>query len=508
MIILLVLLAAVVAGVVYAVKAIQKDGFAAPPPVPWAPVYGGPPAPGAVGDPPAGSLPLPPPTAALGHQLERWVAAGLLTEPQSTAILAHEEAALVEAHAAWLASQPSPAPPTRPRRVPVVAEALGYLGGMLAVIGLGLVLSRVWPDMSVAGRAALAGVTALALLGGGALVRDQTEPALVRLRAFLWLASTAATALFVGVLVRDGYDTSAVETVALGCAAAVAAQSGLLWRWQDRPLQQLTFLGGVVVAVGALAAELAAIGPQGIAVAATGAVLLAAGLRRLTPSAVLTEAVGALALLGGVIMISSDDGWPPVGMVLIVIVALGLLALATVPGLAPDRADRVVIGALGGLALFEATPSAIGYFAQDAGVATGLVTWGMGAGLLAVGARKLVLVPHLAEALGAAALLGGSALTGVQVHGLGPLLGAATALGLVALGMLPGQVLLSVFGSLGLLINVPWAIGYFFPGEGRAPLLILVSGGLILLIAVLLTRMAPRFRQDLGGPPRPAAPTP
>ncbi len=53
-----------------------------------------------------------------------------------------------------------------------------------------------------------------------------------------------------------------------------------------------------------------------------------------------------------------------------------------------------------------------------------------------------------------------------------------------------GQVLLSVFGSLGLLIDVPWTIGWFFPGEGRAPLLILVSGAVILAVAVALTRMA------------------
>jgi hypothetical protein len=67
-----------------------------------------------------------------------------------------------------------------------------------------------------------------------------------------------------------------------------------------------------------------------------------------------------------------------------------------------------------------------------------------------------------------------------------------------------------VLGSVGLLINVPWAISWFFPGEGRAPLLIMVSGGLIIAVAILLTRMGDRFRRDLGplrhhGPP-PSAP--
>ncbi|CAB4813386.1 unannotated protein [freshwater metagenome] len=65
--------------------------------------------------------------------------------------------------------------------------------------------------------------------------------------------------------------------------------------------------------------------------------------------------------------------------------------------------------------------------------------------------------------------------------------------------MLPGRVLMSVAGSVGLLINVPWAISYYFPGEGRVPLLILVSGALVLAVAVLLARMGDRFRSELGG---------
>jgi hypothetical protein len=48
--------------------------------------------------------------------------------------------------------------------------------------------------------------------------------------------------------------------------------------------------------------------------------------------------------------------------------------------------------------------------------------------------------------------------------------------------------MLSLFGSIGLLVNVPWAIARFFPGQGRAPLLIMVSGVLIVLIAVMMAR--------------------
>jgi hypothetical protein len=60
--------------------------------------------------------------------------------------------------------------------------------------------------------------------------------------------------------------------------------------------------------------------------------------------------------------------------------------------------------------------------------------------------------------------------------------------GLVTKGMLRERVRLSVLGSAGLLINVPWIILWYFPGEGRVPLLTLVSEALILATAVLLTR--------------------
>jgi hypothetical protein len=44
---------------------------------------------------------------------------------------------------------------------------------------------------------------------------------------------------------------------------------------------------------------------------------------------------------------------------------------------------------------------------------------------------------------------------------------------------------------------VPWTISTFFPGEGRAPLLILVSGVVIVVVAVLLARQGDRLRTEL-----------
>jgi len=432
------------------------------------------------------------PAPGLADELARWVAADLLSEEQSAAILAHEQTAR-----AAPAPVPTPSAAGRPRGGPAVAEALGYLGGMLATSGLVLLVARYWSDMPTAGRLALSGAGAVGLLVAGAFVREEAAPALARLRGFLWLGSTVATALFARVLAVDGFGVDAAATVVLACAGAVALESGLLWRRRERPLQQITCLGGVVAFAGALVAAFAAGGPVGITVWILGAGYLVLGVRRLLPLPTLTDGAGAVTVIVGATITATN--WQGFGLVFLVATAFGLLALATVPGLAPARADQLTIGILGGIALLEAVPSTLGYFTgQGAGV-TGLVTWGMGGILVLVGARHLVRLPIIAELLGGAALIGGAAITWVQWHGFAPVFGIATAVGLVALGMLPGQVLLSVLGSLGLLINVPWAIGWFFPGEGRAPLLILVSGALILVIAVLLSRSGGRFRHDLEG---------
>jgi hypothetical protein len=444
--------------------------------------------------PPAAEGPAAPPAGPdRDVDLARWVSAGLLSESQSAAIRAFEEA-----EARPPARAVAAAAPARVRRaaVPVVSEALGYLGGVLALVGLVLVVGRFWPDMALAGRLALSGGGAVVLFAAGAFVREGTDPALSRLRWFLWFTSTAAAALFAGVLAADGFDAEATETVVLACSGAVALVSGLLWWGHERPLQQLTCLGALVVFGGAVVAEVAGPAPVGLTVWASGVVLVGLGLRRGTRLPELTEAVGGVSVVVGPMIATSE--WIGAGLALALASSVGLVSLAVVRGFALSRAEQVLLGAIGGLALLFVVPSNLTYFGAEAGVLTGVVVWLVGAGLVVVGARRLIRFPLVAEVLGGLALVGGAALTGAQAPGFASIFGVLTGLALVALGMVPGRVLMSVFGSLGLLINVPWLITWYFPGEGRAPVLLMVSGLLLLAIAVLLTRMGGRFRRELG----------
>jgi hypothetical protein len=202
-----------------------------------------------------------------------------------------------------------------------------------------------------------------------------------------------------------------------------------------------------------------------------------------------------LAVFVGAAINSSD--WQAVGLVFGSGSATAMLAGAVVPGIALDRADQLALAVVGGFGLLQALPATLGYFANDAAAATGVVTWLVGWFLVWAGGRRLTRVPVAVQTGGGAALLGGAALTWAQWSGGAPVFGLVTAVVLVGLGVLPGQVLLSVFGSVGLLINVPWTIGWFFPGEERAPLLIMVTGALIIGVAVLLARMGGRLRREL-----------
>lgn len=457
---------------VVVVLVLATRGRAPRPGVPWGP----PPTPGPLAAGPA-------PGEGFDDAVARWVEAGLLDESQAQAIRAYEGARFV-----------AQLPVRRASRVPAVAEAIGYIGGVLAAVGVALLVAQAWSDLGVGGRIGVTVGGAVVLLVAGALVREGADPAADRLRWFLWLAGTAVAGLAAGVVAVDVGDASGAP-IALAVASTVTVVSGFLWRGEERPLQQASSLGGAVAVPGALVGLWTDAGPIGVAVWVAGLAVLLAGLARRTTFPVLTVAVGSLAMLVG--SITAATAWEGSGQLLIVATGFGLLAATQVRALPVDRPELAVLAAVGGLGLVFGGPSSIGWFAQDAGGATGLVVWVLAAGVVFAGLRLPVRTPSLVLLLGGAGMLGGAAVTGAQWTGFAPLFGIGTAVALLALGTLPGAVLLSVTGALGLLGNVPWAIAHFFPGEGRAPLLVLVSGVLLVAVAILLARMSGRLRSEL-----------
>ena len=100
-------------------------------------------------------------TCALSEQLERWTAAGLIDRDQAAQI---EQAERARAEAV-------PGRPGAPRRrLPLVAEVLGYVGALLAATAIGVALHQVWTHVPPAAWLAFTAVLAVGLLTGGAMV--------------------------------------------------------------------------------------------------------------------------------------------------------------------------------------------------------------------------------------------------------------------------------------------------------------------------------------------------
>lgn len=451
--------------------------------------------------------------------LDRWVAAGLLSADQADAIRGFEAtmptttaatvttAATTAVPAAPLpAGAPLPAPITplptvRPaRRIPAVAEALGYLGGVLALAGLVLLLARSWSDLGTAGRVAVAGGGSVLLTGAGLAVRGaSTDGALARLRGFVWLLAGGAVGVLAAVVLDATSAVDAEPLVVAAVAGAVALHAAALATRGRAPAQEATALVATITAMGAVGAHLGDNGGMGIATGIAGLAALAVGLRGWMPTPWLTAAVGAAGTIVGSLAVASE--WEGPGFVLATATALGLMALGlagrTHPARTPLTRQRFVPAVLGAASLPVVLPSTLGWFARDAGVSTGLVVAAGGVAVLALVERDLVRLPHLLQAAGGLTVVGGLALTGTGSVGLATVAGLLGAVTLVVLGTRPDHVVLSLTGALGLLVNVPWTIAWFFPGEGRTPALIMVTGALIVGVAVLLSRQSGRMRREL-----------
>jgi len=200
----------------------------------------------------------------LGDQLTRWVAAGLIDAEQAARIRAAEMALLQPASGPTSAlpaddrdTRPSaPVPALAPAasgrlggRAPLVVEALGYLGGTLAVIAGFVAVGQLWPDIPTSVELAFAGTAAVLLGVVAAVMGGGDDPAFGRLRSVLRLMSTACLAAFVGLLAAQVWHFGATSA-ALVAAAAATGYAAVLWLRTPTPVQHLTLFAAAAVAVG------------------------------------------------------------------------------------------------------------------------------------------------------------------------------------------------------------------------------------------------------------------
>lgn len=296
---------------------------------------------------------------AVAGALRRAVQTGILSADQAEAVLVAERSR----------EQPGG---VRGGGLPVT-EALGYLGGLLALSGAVTLALQYWPELPTMVRLALLGAVAVTTWLVGTRIGDSAAPALRRLRGALWFASSMAAAGFAAELAWDvGHLDDAGVAIAAGAVGALHA--GLLWRRRDRPAQHLACLAGALLAAAGVGDLLDDAGAIGLAIAAVGAGWLVAGWYRLLPPSVLALAGGGTAVLFGTGITAGN--WPDAAPL------LGLAAATVLAGVGvgTDRTPLTVVGLLGA---FVYLPWTVGhFFTESLGVPLAMVFCGVA--LLAV----------------------------------------------------------------------------------------------------------------------------
>ncbi len=169
----------------------------------------------------------------LHDQLARWTAEGLIDAAQAGRIEAAETARMAMAPA---------------RRLPLIAEILGYVGAVVAVSAAIITAHQLFRHMPPAAELAIAAVAGAGLLAAGAAVPAAREPALARLRSVLWLLATVAVAAFAGVLTRDFMQLADKNAILVAEAAWVACACPLWWRTRSAAQHLVAFAGVVALA--------------------------------------------------------------------------------------------------------------------------------------------------------------------------------------------------------------------------------------------------------------------
>lgn len=224
---------------------------------------------------------------ALEEDLERWRAAGLVTDEQVQRIVAHEQAR------------------GSSDRRGIIAEAIGYVGAALAVGAVFLLLREVWVELILAGRLTLIGLlTVVAGAAGIAVARDPRGPAR-RLASVLTAAAAVGAAWFAAVLLLEGLEARQGPVAIAGGAAALLVSGPALLRRPAVPLQLTVFAAVEAVALGLL--QLPQLTPEPVWSALLAWSLAIAWLL-LGRAGVLRPAAAAVVLGGAVALVAMQVG--------------------------------------------------------------------------------------------------------------------------------------------------------------------------------------------------------
>jgi hypothetical protein len=132
--------------------------------------------------------------------------------------------------------------------------------------------------------------------------------------------------------------------------------------------------------------------------------------------------------------------------------------------------------------------------------AVGLAIAAAGAVWVAAGWRALLPPPVIALTGGGLAVLAGAGITAGDWSDVGPVLGLAAAIILLAVGVATDRTALTVVGLAGGFGYLPWTVGHFFAESLGVPLAILLCGVALLTVTLVVLRRPSSHRQPTGSP--------
>lgn len=118
----------------------------------------------------------------------------------------------------------------------------------------------------------------------------------------------------------------------------------------------------------------------------------------------------------------------------------------------------------------------------------GLAFWILGAAWATASWRLIVPPAAIGFPLGVALTLVGAGVIGGRYDWLGPLVGLATATAWTAIGIGVNEVLALGPGLVGTFVFLPWTLGRFFGESLGAPIIVMLSGAVLLVIVAVLWR--------------------
>ena len=266
----------------------------------------------------------------LERALQRWAAAGLISEEQARAIRAAERRDGDE-----------------PRSVPVLAEVVAYAGAVLALSAVAFIASRIWEDLDAVVQLVLVALGTGLLWAAGWWMRGGESPVRRRLVAVLWFLSAGGMGWLADVVATDLWDVEDGYGLIIG--VALSAYAAWLYLQRRTALQQIALAGGVLFLCGGISDISGGDDLFGVLVWGVGAAWIAlATVGVLTPRRT-GLALGGLGVLSGSQAIAleffeSAEGWG---------LALGLISSVVLLYLSVSLREMVLLGlGVAGLFLF------------------------------------------------------------------------------------------------------------------------------------------------------------